>query len=160
LTKSPEKLYTLLHDDVFKLGVLPVEEDFDGPTPETINGAVLEIQLNTMFQGILKKKDFRLCITLIQSQIHLKEWDLISCIFVPLYHAFQAEGAEVHVSWGYTRTYWYSELVRCVYPLDDIVGEWRPTFDWRPAVIEDLRGSRNFLHMLESTEVRTTQDRL
>ncbi len=83
MTKSPEKLYTLLHDDVFKLGVLPVEEDFDHPTPETINGAVLEIQLNTMFQGILKKKDFRLHITLIQSQIHPKQWNLIFRILVP-----------------------------------------------------------------------------
>ncbi|KAI4923412.1 hypothetical protein J4E85_008450 [Alternaria conjuncta] len=151
LVRSPERIRSLLHDDVFNLGVLPTEhlramdlhltqEQFQWDTPAKINEAMLSEAFAQLTKGIRRKKDFKLRIMITQTEIRLKQWDLLFGILVPFCHAFQAEGAQVSVSWGYTRSNWYSETIRCVYSLDEIIRVWTPYLDWEEKVIEFLDG--------------------
>ncbi|KAH6857282.1 hypothetical protein BKA58DRAFT_393876 [Alternaria rosae] len=78
-----ERLHTLLHDDVFNLSVLSTEhlramdlhltqDQFKRDTPAEINEAMLSTTFTQLTKGILRKKDFKLRITIIQTEIRLK----------------------------------------------------------------------------------------
>lgn len=153
LVGYPERLHTLLHDDMFNLDVLPtehpramdlhlVQEHFEWDTPAKINEAMLSGAFTQLTKGILWKNDFKLRITIIQTEIRLKQFQLLFRILVPLYHAFQAKGAEVSVSWAYIRT--KDSMIRRVYSLDEIIRAWSPYLDWEDKAIDSLDGESEF----------------
>jgi len=156
LVRYPERLHLVLHNDAFKLGVLPTEhlrvmdlhftqEKFEShDTPNGIKEAEMSEQLTTLFDGISQKQGFKLRITIIQIEIRLKQWDGIFRILVPFYHAFRAEGADVRVSWGYQHMGFSNWLLDWECSIDDIVGAWTPELEWKGNVVRLLEGESRF----------------
>ena len=149
LVRCPEQMHTILHEDAFKLGVLPAEhlramdlyltqERSEVWLPWTIDGNKLSKAFTQLTEGIRRKKYFKLSITFIQTEIRLKQWDLLFRILVPLWTAFEAAGAEVHLYWHYTRALEQTDMLRWVFSLDHIVSVWTPELEWKKEIIEHI----------------------
>jgi len=144
-----DTLDALLNDDVFKLGLRPADhlraldlhltqEHPIRHKPATIDPDGLTKQFTHIFDAIPRKKDFKLGITFMQFQIHLKQWEQLFPVLVPFYHAFRAEGADVSVSFSHTESDWYRPPVRCDYDLEEIVKVWTPELEWKGKMLEFL----------------------
>ncbi|KAI4948138.1 hypothetical protein J4E91_006132 [Alternaria rosae] len=145
-----ERLHTLLHDDVFNLGVLPTEHlravdfhlmqgHFERDTPARINEAMLSTAFTQLTKGVLRKKDFKLRIAIIQTEIRLKQWQLLFAFWSLCTMPFERkERKSVYLGLTQGRTDIQRRLG--VYPLDEIIRVWTPYLDWEEKAIEFLDG--------------------
>jgi hypothetical protein len=113
-TRNPEDIANLLHNDTFKTGVRPAEHlramninfmqpDFQSVDPDEPRKSQLEKPSNQLFEGVVKKKGFRLHVTVFQSKKSTSNNWTRHCVFSSRsITLFELRGLKSNVSWAFS----------------------------------------------------------
>jgi hypothetical protein len=161
VVECPDRIGTMLFEDVFNLGLKPAEflrtltvyltlDDIYGRVKGDIEPETLKKDIAQLHQ-VVRKKSFKLKIILQQTCIRLKQWDEAFSVLKPFCEEFEAAGAQVHVSWAHVKYGSREHLI--IRSIDDIFRQWHLNSEWKSGVIDWL-ASQQTLHLHHDLNLR------